>query len=110
MFERHYNVCESAALTKIKYLTTLESHRRRASRVTLLALFLGIAAGAHAEEQLCGPPVEPLPAAVPPGSEEARQDIEISSDSAELGRNGDARLSGNVEVRQGEKSIREQDV
>ena len=103
-------MCESAALTKIKYLTALESHRRRTSRVTLLALFLGVAVSAHGEEQLCGPPVEPLPAPVSPSADGAKQDIEISSDSAELGRNGDARLSGNVEVRQGEKSIRAQDV
>jgi LPS-assembly protein len=109
VFERHYNVCESAALTKIKYLTALESHRRRAPRASLLAL-LGIAASTHAEEQLCGPPVEPLPAPVSSSTEGAKQDIEISSDSAELGRNGDARLSGNVEVRQGEKSIRAEDV
>lgn len=103
-------MCESAALTRIKYLTALESHRRRTSRVTLLALFLGIAASAHAEEQLCGPPVEPLPTPAPADTEGAQKDIEISSDSAELGRNGDARLTGNVEVRQGEKSIRAQDV
>ena len=103
-------MCESAALTKIKYLTALESHRRRASRALLLALLLGIGASAHAEEQLCGPPVEPLPAPTPQDAETTKQDIEISSDSAELGRNGDARLSGNVELRQGEKSIRAQDV
>jgi LPS-assembly protein len=91
-------------------LTALESHRRRTSRASLLVLFLGVAASAHGEEQLCGPPVEPLPAPVEPGADGAKQDIEISSDSAELGRSGDARLSGNVEVRQGEKSIRAQDV
>src|SRR5262245_37686844 len=112
-FERHYNVCESAALTKIKYLTALESHRRRTSRASLLALLVGIAASAHAEEQLCGPPVEPLPSPAPASAESTEstdQDIEISSDSAQLGRDGNARLSGNVEVRQGDKSIRAQDV
>jgi LPS-assembly protein len=91
-------------------LTALESHRRRASRAPLLALSLGIAASAHADDQLCGPPVEPLPAPTPPAADGTGTDIEISSDSAELGRNGDARLTGNVEVRQGEKSIRAQDV
>ena len=108
--KRHYNVCESAALTKIKYLTALESHRRRASRASLLALLLGIGAAASAEEQLCGPPVEPLPEPAPATVEGPADDIEISSDSAELGRDGDARLTGNVEVRQGDKRIRADDV
>jgi LPS-assembly protein len=74
-----------------------------------LALLLGIGMNAHADEQLCGPPIEPLPAPAP-ASAEGTDDIEISSDSAELGRNGDARLTGNVEVRQGDKHIRAQDV
>jgi LPS-assembly protein len=63
---------------------------------------------AQAEEQLCGPVVEPLPTPTP--SSEASEDVEISSDSAALGRNGDAELKGNVQVRQGDKRISADDV
>ncbi len=102
-------MCDSAALTKIKYLTALQSLRRRASRHSLLAILLGLGGTAHAAEQLCGPVAEPLPAP-DATTAEAADDIEISSESAELGVNGDARLRGNVEVRQGEKRIKAEDV
>ncbi|HSD73617.1 MAG TPA: LPS assembly protein LptD [Steroidobacteraceae bacterium] len=87
----------------------MESLRRRASRAPLLALSLSIGAAAHADEQLCGPVAEPLPAPTPP-SAEASEEVEISSDSAALGRNGDAELKGNVQVRQGDKRIGADDV
>lgn len=109
VFERHYNVCDGAALTKIKYLTALESVRRHPSRASLLALILSLGSAAYAEEELCGPVVEPLPPPVAPTGEDA-DNIEITSESAELSRNGDARLKGKVEVRQGGKQITAEDV
>lgn len=64
-----------------------------------------------AAEDLCGPVVAALPPAhttttAEPGSE----DIEVSSEGAELSRNGDARLRGEVVVRQGAREISAEDV
>lgn len=102
-------MCESAAPTKIKYLTALESVRRHPFPASLVAITLSLGSAAYAEEELCGPVVEPLPAPVVTAGEDA-DNIEITSESAELSRSGDARLKGKVEVRQGGVQITAEDV
>ena len=108
-FERHYNVCESAALTKIKYLTVLDCVRRQLSGASLAAMLLILGPRTYAEDDLCGPVVEPLPLPVA-GTDAESSEIEISSDSADMSRDGNAHLTGNVQVRQGEKKITAEDV
>lgn len=63
----------------------------------------------YAEDDLCGPVVEPLPLPVA-GTDAESSEIEISSDTAEMSRDGNAHLKGNVQVRQGEKKITAEDV
>ena len=102
-------MCESAALTKIKYLTVLDSVRRYLSGGALAAMLLLLGSRTYAEDDLCGPVVEPLPLPVA-GTDAESNEIEISSDSAELSRTGDAHLKGNVRVQQGDKKISAENV
>lgn len=101
-------MCHSAALTKIKYLTALESVLRRALGASLIAILLSAGSVAGAEEPLCGPVADPLPG-VSAADANAEQ-IEITTDSAELSRTGDAHLKGKVELRQGGKQIIAEDI
>lgn len=102
-------MCESAALTKIKYLTVLDSVRRYLSGASLVAILLSLGSRTYAEDDLCGPVVEPLP--LPRAESGADSDeIEVTSESAELSHSGNARLKGQVEVRQGDKRITAEDV
>ena len=104
---------------KIKDLITLSL---RSSFPAQLALLLVLAcsraaadepccANAESEdqEQLCGPVAAPLP---PPTSttSPADEDIEVSSQGAELSRTGDALLKGKVDVRQGDRHLSAEDV
>jgi LPS-assembly protein len=90
-------------------LTVLEPVRRHLIWASLGAILLSLGSPAHAGEELCGPVVAPLP--LPAATSGAQsEEIEISSDSAELSRSGDARLKGHVEVRQGDKKITAEDV
>ena len=107
-----YNVCDTSSFAKIKYLTALPA---RAPTIAILALALTSAAAAPlAAEELCGPVAAPLPepAAAPADAtaEPGSQNIEVSSDSAELDRDGDARLKGKVDIRQGQREISAEDV
>ena len=102
-------MCQSAALTKIKYLTVLDPVRRHLSGASLIAILSSLGSAAHAGEELCGPVVEPLPLPAPTSGAQS-DEIEISSESAELSRSGDAQLKGEVEVRQGDKKIAAENV
>jgi lipopolysaccharide assembly outer membrane protein LptD (OstA) len=87
----------------------LEPVRRHLTWGSLGAILLSLGSPAHAGEELCGPVVAPLP--LPAATSDAQsEEIEISSASAELSRSGDARLKGQVEVRQGDKRITAEDV
>jgi LPS-assembly protein len=62
-----------------------------------------------AEPQVCGPVAAPLPPATS-GKTPADEDIEVSSQGAELSRTGDALLKGKVDVRQGDRHLSAEDV
>ncbi|HKE43666.1 MAG TPA: LPS assembly protein LptD [Steroidobacteraceae bacterium] len=97
-------------------MITLPRAARRPSQLALLAIALacGRAVGdekscCNDPEQLCPVVAEPLPAATStakPGEE----DIEVSSQGAELSRTGDAVLKGKVDVRQGDRRLSAEDV
>ena len=61
------------------------------------------------QEQLCGPVAAPLPPATST-TNPADEDIEVSSQGAELSRTGDALLKGKVDVRQGDRHLSAEDV
>lgn len=105
----HYNVRDSEGFTTINHLTALPARRTPFTALVVTALALG--AGAASAEELCDPVVTPLPAAPPPTSAEpGSEEIEVSSDGAELSRTGDARLKGKVVVRQGARELTAEDV
>lgn len=88
--------------------------RRGAGTVIWLSLWL-TATRVSAEDQLCASPAVRDPgltaAEREPGDTVVKAgDIEIFSDNAELATGGDAKLSGNVVVRQGERVIRADNV
>jgi LPS-assembly protein len=90
-------------------LTVLDPVRRHTHAASLIAILLCLGIAARADEQLCGPVVEPLPLPAPASGEQS-DEIEITSESAQLSRSGDARLKGDVQVRQGDKRISAEDV
>lgn len=64
-----------------------------------------------AGEDLCGPVVSPLPPApATTSAEPGAENIEVSSEGADLSRNGDAHLRGEVVVRQGARQLTAEDV
>ena len=103
---------------KIKYLITLS---RRSRFPALAFLFVLACSCAAADEpccangdssdqgQLCGPVAAPLPPATST-TNPADEDIEVSSQGAELSRTGDALLKGKVDVRQGDRHLSAEDV
>ena len=96
--------CEG--LTKIKHLTSYS-----ARRATLTALALALAALSRAAaDELCGPVVTPLPETTSEAGDPDDQNVVVSSDAAELGRDGDARLKGKVDIRQGSRQLSAEDV
>lgn len=87
----------------------------------LVALVPAASAPVHAQESppaptgdLCSPVSEPLPQ--PDARTDAidfdpsSQDVELSSDGAEFDRDGDARLKGKVNIKQGSREITAEDV
>ena len=62
-----------------------------------------------ASEQLCGTVAAPLPPATSP-AKPGDENIEVTSQGAELSRTGDAVLKGKVEVRQGDRHLSAEDV
>jgi LPS-assembly protein len=74
--------------------------------VTLLG---SLNAVAWAEEPSCASP-DVTPATAAPHAPSAGGNIDVTSDSATLGVDGTAQLRGNVEVRQGEREIRANEV
>jgi LPS-assembly protein len=113
---RHYNVCDSEGLTTINHLT---ARRAFFTASAAIALTFATAFSSAAEEdkekekekeELCGPVVTPLPAPPASSPDPESENIEVSSEGAEMSRNGDARLRGKVEIRQGTREINAEDV
>ncbi|HUY84344.1 MAG TPA: putative LPS assembly protein LptD, partial [Steroidobacteraceae bacterium] len=76
-----------------------------AVRAAVLLAALGIAGAARAADNCPTPPPVPAPAVPPSAAAAADHRIHIESDTATLGANGNARVSGHVLVRQGERRI-----
>jgi LPS-assembly protein len=95
-------------------LTALPRPRRSPAQIALLAIAFACSR-AVADEPCCGdpelcPPVAaPLPQSTSTGKP-GNEDIEVSSQGAELSRTGDALLKGKVEVRQGDRHLSAEDV
>ena len=110
----HYNVSQRSTPAKIKYLTALQRSPRSQSQLAILAIALACGR-AVADEPCCGDPhlCGEVAAPLPPPTSTAKpgdEDIEVSSQGAELSRTGDALLKGKVDVRQGDRHLSAEDV
>jgi LPS-assembly protein len=94
--------------TKIKHLTALPASGAALLAPFALALLLAARPSA-AEDELCGPVVDPLPLPVATSDPDS-ENIEVTSEGADLSRAGDAHLRGQVQIRQGARELEAEDV